>query len=210
MTGPMPPSDAPTLAEVLRPSPAAWARAAILAIAFAALLGLAALHGGPAAAGWSAYVVAAVLVWLSAIDIEHGLLPDVITLPLIAAGLLRSALGAGPDLVAAALGAALGYLLVRALDSAWQRVRGRAGIGQGDAKLLAAAGAWCGAQALAMVLMVASTSALALIALVAVLTRRPIQSSEAVPFGPFLALGMISALLYFDWAFPELAALAFI
>ncbi len=193
--GLMAPADTPSLARVLRPSGAAWARAGSLAAALAGILGFACLPGGVTAPDWPAWLLAGVLVWLSAIDIEHGLLPDVITLPLIVAGLVRALLGEGPGMLAAGLGALVGYLLVRALDAAWLSLRGRAGIGQGDAKLLAAAGAWCGVLALPLVLLVASTSALALVLVTALRTGVRTPGDEAIAFGPFLGLGMVFALV---------------
>ena len=73
----------------------------------------------------------------------------------------------------------------------YRRLRGREGMGLGDAKLLGAAGAWVGWQGLAGVLLIAAVTGLA----TAVVLRRT-SLSDALPFGPFLALGIWLTWLY--------------
>jgi leader peptidase (prepilin peptidase)/N-methyltransferase len=123
------------------------------------------------------------LLVLAAIDVKHLLLPDVLTLPLLAAGLLWQG-ARGRDLPVEALaGAALGGGLLWAVAAGYRRLRGQAGLGLGDAKLLAAAGAWTGWQGLPAVLLGASLSGLLLAAL-----QRRLRSQQALAFGPHLAL----------------------
>jgi len=88
------------------------------------------------------------LLTLAWIDAEHLLLPDILTLPLILFGLGAAWYLRWPPLVDAAAGAAVGYLSFRLLALAYRWLRGRDGLGAGDAKLLAAGGAWLGWQAL--------------------------------------------------------------
>lgn len=122
------------------------------------------------------------------IDWRHFYLPDALVLPLIPAGL---AMGAAldpallPDL---AWGAGLGGIGLWAVGAAYARLRGRAGLGLGDAKLMAAAGAWVGWQGLPSVLLLGALAGLAL----ALAHRRaiPLAAGTAVPFGPGLALGL--------------------
>ena len=133
----------------------------------------------------------AVLGWwllaLAWIDLRRWILPDALTLPLILAGLL-AAVALDPDALAQrALGAVLGYLSLRLLAWAYARLRRREGLGQGDAKLLAAAGAWLGALALPQVVLLAAVSAL-LAAAALRLSGTSIGAQSALPFGPFLAL----------------------
>lgn len=98
----------------------------------------------------------AVLIALAFIDIEHQLLPDHLTLPLCWGGLLASTLGwIAADPISALWGAALGYLLLWGVAQVYQRLRGQAGMGQGDFKLLAALGAWLGWQNLSILLLLA-------------------------------------------------------
>jgi leader peptidase (prepilin peptidase)/N-methyltransferase len=138
--------------------------------------------------GWS-------LLALAWIDVRHWILPDALTLPLIVAGLL-AALVFDPDSLAdRALGAALGYLALRVVAWAYLRLRGREGLGQGDAKLLAAAGAWLGALALPQVILVAAVAAL-VAAAVLHLSGARIRAQSALPFGPFLALAIWALWLF--------------
>jgi len=128
-----------------------------------------------------------ILLALAWIDAEHFLLPDVITLPLLAAGLAVTAWEAPELLPDRALGAAIGYVLFRGIAYLYRRWRGREGLGEGDAKLLAAAGAWLGAAALAWVILGAAAAGL-LGAGVAVLAGRRLDAGTALPFGACLAL----------------------
>jgi leader peptidase (prepilin peptidase)/N-methyltransferase len=135
------------------------------------------------------------LLALAWIDVRRLILPDVLTLPLIVAGLLAAAVLDPDSLAERALGAALGYLALRAVAWAYLRLRGREGLGQGDAKLLAAAGAWLGAVALPQVILVAALSAL-LVAAALRLSGRTMHAHSALPFGPFLALAIWALWLF--------------
>jgi leader peptidase (prepilin peptidase)/N-methyltransferase len=138
----------------------------------------AALAGAPllasCALGWT-------LVALAAIDLRTLTLPDALTLPLIAGGLALAAWGAlGPPALHAG-GAAAGWALVWGIDAAYRAWRGAPGMGMGDAKLLAAAGAWCGLAALPSVLLAACLLGLVGALAAGAGVRTP------VPFGPALA-----------------------
>lgn len=87
-----------------------------------------------------------------------------------------------------AIGAVVGYCLLRGIAWGYHHWRGIDGLGLGDAKLLAAAGAWLGWEALPSVILIASLSAL-LVALGLHLARRPLTLTSKLPFGPALALG---------------------
>jgi leader peptidase (prepilin peptidase) / N-methyltransferase len=126
------------------------------------------------------------LLALSWIDIRRWLLPDALTLPLVIAGLAAAAAFDPGQLTVRALGAALGYLGLRAVALVYRVLRGREGLGHGDAKLLAASGAWVGAMALPQVVLGAAVSALIAAAGLR-LAGVPIRAGSALPFGPFLA-----------------------
>jgi leader peptidase (prepilin peptidase)/N-methyltransferase len=132
--------------------------------------------------GWALLVLA----W---IDWEHLLLPDAITLPLVPAGLAATFWLAPEALAAHAAGAALGYSAFRGFAWAYRRLRGREGLGQGDAKLLAAAGAWLGWEALPAVVLVAAFAGLGLAGALA-LKRGGLDREARLPFGPCLALAL--------------------
>ncbi len=128
--------------------------------------------------------------WLLAlgwIDLRRWLLPDALTLPLVVAGLAAAAILDPEQLIDRALGAALGYLALRTIALLYRALRGREGLGQGDAKLLAASGAWVGASALPQVILGAAVSAL-LVAACLRLAGVRLGPHSALPFGPFLAL----------------------
>jgi leader peptidase (prepilin peptidase)/N-methyltransferase len=128
--------------------------------------------------------------WLLAlgwIDLRRWILPDALTLPLIVAGIGASWLLAPGEVVDRIAGTTCGYFALRMVAWAYRKVRGREGLGAGDAKLLAAAGAWVGVTGLPSVLAGAACAALATAAVLVVVGIRLTRSS-AMPFGPFLAL----------------------
>ncbi|HXC56396.1 MAG TPA: A24 family peptidase [Rhizomicrobium sp.] len=135
------------------------------------------------------------LLTLAAIDGRTGLLPDVLTLPLLAAGLLVAWLIDPAALAAHAIGAAAGFAGFAALAEIYRRLRGRDGLGLGDAKLLAAAGAWLAWPALPSVVLFA-----AIVGLLFVLARRvsgkPVDAAGRIAFGPALAAATWIVWLY--------------
>lgn len=145
------------------------------------------------AALWASCLLGWMLVALAAADLRYQLLPDFLTLPLICFGLAASwALDPG-GLADHAVGAAAGFGVVVLLRFVYQKLRGREGMGLGDAKLLAAAGAWAGWPALPSILAIAAISALGF----ALLTRgRRLALADRMPFGPFLAAGLWLVWLY--------------
>lgn len=131
------------------------------------------------------------LLVLSYIDLRTGLLLDVITLPLIATGIAFAWLSGGAWLFALA-GALLGYGLIAGLGYVWRQMRGYEGIGLGDAKLLAAGGAWVGVGLLPVILLMASGAGLIGAIFVALRPHKD-EDRVAIPFGPALALGIWTA-----------------
>jgi leader peptidase (prepilin peptidase) / N-methyltransferase len=148
--------------------------------------------------GWLLFATAALgwtLLALAVIDWKHELLPDPLTLPLIPAGLAVAWAIDPEQLLAHAVGAAVGFLAFAALALAYERLRGREGLGLGDAKLLAAAGAWLGWQALPSVVVIAAVSGL-LVALFHAARGQRLEATTRLPFGPHLALGFWLVWLY--------------
>ena len=133
-------------------------------------------------------ILAAGLLILSWVDLDRYLLPDVLTLPLIGAGLFYAVTAHG-EICLAGLGALIGYGIIAGLALFWRRRFGREGIGLGDAKLLAAGGAWTGVQALPLILLIGSGTALAVMVVLAI-GERSANARKVVPFGPALALGI--------------------
>jgi len=149
-------------------------------------------------------VCALLLTWflipLTGIDVDHQLLPDALTLPLLWLGLLASlfhdpaspaALPVSPR--DAIIGAVAGYVFLWGVFHAFRLLTGKEGMGYGDFKLFAALGAWMGWQMLPLILLLsAAVGALVGIALIAL--RR--QGRDVpIPYGPYLAgAGWIAAL----------------
>jgi leader peptidase (prepilin peptidase)/N-methyltransferase len=137
---------------------------------------------------------AAALVALAGIDWDTTLLPDDLTMPLLWAGLILAALGLTGVTVADALwGAVAGYLALWAVYLAFKLVTGKEGMGYGDFKLLAALGAWLGWQGLLPVILLASV--VGVIAGLGMKAAGTLRAGGMVPFGPFLALGGLVAML---------------
>jgi leader peptidase (prepilin peptidase)/N-methyltransferase len=169
------------------------ARSVLIASMTAVLFALCAWRFGPGYTALCAMVLVAALLALAWIDAQTGLLPDIITLPLMWAGLLVNTLHTFASPVDAILGAAAGYLFLWIIYQVFRLLTGREGMGYGDFKLLAALGAWLGLPALPAVLIAASLTGV-LVGLALILARR-IKRNQPQPFGPYLALAGIVGLL---------------
>jgi leader peptidase (prepilin peptidase) / N-methyltransferase len=145
----------------------------------------------PVALLWCAVV--ATLVVLSAIDWDTTVLPDVLTLPLLWAGIAAAALGWTIPLPAAVAGAAVGYLSLWSVYWLFKLTTGKEGMGFGDFKLLAAIGAWLGWQAILPVVLMASI--IGAVVGIGMKMSHSLREGRYVPFGPFLAGGGIVVLL---------------
>lgn len=135
---------------------------------------------------------ACALIVLFAIDLEHHLLPNVITLPGIAVGLLCS-LFLPPGPVEAIIGALVGGGVLWLIGEAYYRYSGQEGMGGGDVKMLAMVGAFLGWQLVILTLVLSSVAG-SLIGLLLIATRRGNLKHE-LPYGTFLALAALAASL---------------
>ena len=154
---------------------------AAMMVALAALLA-----DTPGVAAWIDACLGWTLLCAAWIDAETFRLPDVITLPLLLAGLVVTWDFQPGALYNHAAAAALGYLAFRLLGQAYLALRRRHGLGEGDAKLLAASGAWLGLAALPYVVLMAGLIGI----FMAILSRRSrdLHGGQVVAFGPALAL----------------------
>ena len=169
---------------------AAWAAATAPGFVLPALLPL----------GWT-------LIVLAIIDARTLVLPDCLTLPLIVLGVcyavwINAMPGAGVsdhavEAIYSLAAAAVGFLSMALIAKIFRTIRGIEGLGLGDAKLLAAAGAWVGLAALPTVILLAAAGALLITGIGRRLSaaRGPVGSTP-VPFGPYLAGGTWIAALY--------------
>ena len=134
------------------------------------------------------------LIALTFIDIDHQLLPDRLTLPLLWLGLLLNSNHLFTSLEHAVYGAAAGYLLLWSVYWLFKLITGKEGMGYGDFKLLAAIGAWGGFEVLPLTILLSSLVAIILTLLLMVLRRH--QAATPLPFGPYLAIAGWIAMLW--------------
>jgi leader peptidase (prepilin peptidase)/N-methyltransferase len=156
----------------------------------AAMFGLAWWHYGPGVLLASRLVFGCALIVLFAIDLEHHLLPNVITLPGIAVGFAFSFF-AEPGWMASLIGALVGGGVLFGVAEVYYRVRHEEGLGMGDVKMLAMVGAFLGWKLTLVTLMLASLSGTVIGLLLIVSGRGGMK--YALPFGTFLALGAAAA-----------------
>ncbi len=142
------------------------------------------------------------LVALTGIDIDHQLLPDNMTLPLVWIGLLLSlaatipSVGLPVDPRSSIIGAIAGYLSLWSVYHAFRLLTGKEGMGYGDFKLFAALGAWLGWQMLLPIILLAAFTGAVIGILMIALRRR--DRNIPIPFGPYLAAAGWIALLWGD------------
>ena len=179
------------------------ARYPLVELATGLLSAWVAWHFGFGAPAACALLVTWALIALTGIDIDHQLLPDNITLPLMWAGLV-AAVTIGPTAggalpvspTDAVIGAAAGYISLWLVFHAFKLVTGKEGMGYGDFKLFAALGAWLGWKVLPMVIVLsAATGAVLGIVMIALQGR---DRRAPMPFGPYLAAAGWLAMMYGD------------
>ena len=147
----------------------------------------------PAALAWCAF--SAAIVALAMIDWDTTLLPDDITLPFMWAGLIAAALKFTPiALTAAFWGAVAGYLSLWLIYWAFKLITGKEGMGYGDFKLFAGLGAWFGWQALIPIILMASV--IGAVIGIAMKFSSGLRDGGYIPFGPFLALAGLTAMVF--------------
>ncbi|CAA0083022.1 Type 4 prepilin-like proteins leader peptide-processing enzyme [Zhongshania aliphaticivorans] len=124
------------------------------------------------------------LLVLTVIDIDHQLLPDQITLPLLWLGLLYNSVFQHIPIADALWGAMAGYLILWSVFWLFKIVTGKEGMGYGDFKLLAALGAWLGWQYLPLIILLSSLVGAVFGGIILVAQRN--ATSTPMPFGPYL------------------------
>jgi leader peptidase (prepilin peptidase) / N-methyltransferase len=175
----------------------------LLELATGLLSAWVAWHFGFGAAAACGLLVTWALIALTGIDIDHQLLPDSITLPLMWAGLLAGVIVgpiAGSPIPVSAhdaiIGAVSGYVSLWLVFHTFRLITGKEGMGYGDFKLFAALGAWLGWKLLPLVILLSAAAGALLGILMIVLRGR--DRSAPMPFGPYLAAAGWIAMLYGD------------
>ena len=150
--------------------------------------------------------LALILIALSVIDLDIYRLPDILTLPLLAIGLIFAGPLSFESVTWRALSGLVVFFTFFALAEIYFRWRGRAGLGQGDVKLLAAASTWLGVEQLPLVMLLASSSCLSAVA-VRGLINQTIDLQARIPFGPFIAAAFwtmwVCCILIYDNSAPN-------
>lgn len=137
--------------------------------------------------GWS-------LIALAGIDLDHQLLPDSITLPLLWLGILVNMFGLFTDVYSSLFGVMAGYLSLWSVYMIFKLLTGKEGMGYGDFKLLAMLGAWMGWQMLPLIIIL--SSAVGAVVGISLILFKNHGRSQPIPFGPYLAAAGWLALLY--------------
>ena len=149
---------------------------------------------GANAAGLAAMFFFWCLIALTMIDVDTQLLPDSITLPLLWLGLIANHYALFTNLDSAVIGAVAGYLSLWSVYWLFKLLTGKEGMGYGDFKLLAALGAWLGWQMLLQIILLSALVGAAIGISMIVLRGR--DKNIPIPFGPYLAVAGVIALLW--------------
>jgi leader peptidase (prepilin peptidase)/N-methyltransferase len=130
----------------------------------------------------------ALFAWASFIDFKSFILPDWLTLPLILSGVVFNAFSQSNfcSVTDSLIGVLIGYGLIRLVDECYFKLKKQRGIGQGDAKLLAAIGAILGWQAIFPILCCAAI--LGVVVGLCLIRVQRVTLQHQIPFGPFLSL----------------------
>lgn len=172
---------------------------------FAAAVTVAGVMLLPLPAAVATGLLALIMALITLADIRHFIIPDVLSLPAIPLGVIANVLvfhagdwgsGFSESLLGAIIGAGTFYLL-RAL---YFRLRGAEGLGLGDVKLAAVAGAWLGPAPLASACLVAALAGLVAVLAMAVIPGRRLAATDHIPFGSFIAP---TILLFWVWRIIE-------
>jgi leader peptidase (prepilin peptidase)/N-methyltransferase len=180
----------------------------VIELMTAVLAGVAAWRFGFGIEAAAAVLLTFALIALSVIDIDHQIIPDSISLPLLWVGLTLSLFHpvAGAEVLfidpkTAIVGAIAGYLSLWSVYHLFRLITGKEGMGYGDFKLLAALGAWLGWQMLPLIILLSALVG-ALIGITMIVVRRH-DRNIPIPFGPYLAAAGWIAMLYgreiVDW-----------
>lgn len=167
-------------------------RAALTGVAvFTALVLSAGVILLPPVAALATAVLACLMALITLIDFRHYIIPNVLSYPAVPIGLLANVAVFFADdwragLADSVLGAVLAGGSFYLLRAVWFRLRGTEGLGLGDVKLAAVAGAWLGPALLPSVCLVSSLTGLAAVGLMALTGRRP-SLGDHIPFGSFIA-----------------------
>ena len=143
------------------------------------------------------FAFVAALIVITCIDLEHQIIPDVISLPGVVVGFLCSFALPRITYIDSLLGIALGGGILLAVALIYYVIMKAEGMGGGDVKLLAMIGAFLGPKAVITTIFISSF--LGSVVGLAIIALKGKDRKYAIPFGPFLAMG---AIIYLFWGEP--------
>lgn len=152
------------------------------------------LRFGPSPSYLIYFVLAAALVVITFIDLDHQIIPDEISLPGIGIGFLASFFLPEPGWISSLLGAVIGWGSLALVFYGYLWLTGREGMGGGDAKLLAMLGAFLGVKAVPFIIF--SSSLVGTVAGLSIMALQRKGRHLAIPFGPYLAFGALLYIFY--------------
>ena len=147
------------------------------------------------------FILSIFFVIIFFIDLKHFIIPNELTFPLMAIGLLKSFdpnlnQYLFPNFLNSLIGGVAGYLIIWMIIFIYKRLRNKEGMGLGDAKLLSAIGFWFGWISIPFILFFSSF--IALVLAIPSLINKSKNLSSQIPFGPYLILGCVLYLLLLD------------
>lgn len=147
--------------------------------------------------GWPSALLLVTLLATCAVivsvDIRERIIPDACNLLVAVLGLAFAAPGGTPAIAAALVHGVATFALFWLFRAAYRRLRGHHGLGLGDVKFLGAAATWTGFGGVPPLVVVACGAALAMLA-VGHARGRTVSARHAIPFGPFLVIGLVGVL----------------
>lgn len=162
----------------------------------AILFAIQALYFGPHIELFASFLLTTSLIALSVIDLDHRIIPDQITLPILWIGLNINIFNIFTSLEEAVIGATLGYIALWIFVRIYEVITGKFAMGHGDFKLLAVAGAWFGWQQLPIIVLISSFLG-SLIGIILILLKINTKDTK-FPFGPYLAFATWFSLIWGD------------
>ena len=147
------------------------------------------------------FILSIFFVIIFFIDLKHFIIPNELTFPLMAIGLLKSFdpnlnQYLFPNFLNSLIGGVAGYIIIWMIIFIYKRLRNKEGMGLGDAKLLSAIGFWFGWISIPFILFFSSF--IALVLAIPSLINKSKNLSSQIPFGPYLILGCVLYLLLLD------------
>jgi len=143
-------------------------------------------------------ILALVLIIIFFIDLKHFIIPNTLTFPLMALGLIKSFIPnlneIFPNYIDSIIGGLFGYGIIWSIIFFYKQIRKKEGMGLGDAKLFAVIGFWFGWISIPFVIFLSSITAL--ISVVPDLIKNSKKMSTQIPFGPYIIIGTLLYLVF--------------